>query len=485
MFEDRLIGRNHVGLLSRIIVEYDDGTNEAFVVSYNRNFTVSIEFLESVESAEQLCTNYASYLKPSMISVSVDGESCAPTVSEVTFANADMVSFTVENCFSAKKSFTQAFSTVVARFTPVDDLVVGDEEKSTFSVRIMNVDFQQVSAVNFSLFDTSRTTELSGDEFSVEQTGSEAEAEVYQVVYPTKKLRAGVVYTLQFQGYDKCGKLQSARAEVRYVRSHHRVAVRASCVRENECAYYFSENLTRRMGTLPDAQLTLEYAPLGYSFNVGLTGCVFGVAKIAKNEVVLGKRYSASVSSPSAVSDAALELLEGMTVEFWDATGFTIAARSARACTADPAGMAVRAEWVSQDAQNLSTMVASDEGSAIVKVEAKNAAEVELEVRTSAGTVVGRFSGALSATSAGILTGELSFDASGLRSGEYEIWAGYASACGERVSESVGLVLRVPYRVSAVCASGGCEADLSAFLDWTGASAAPLGVFGLSEFCSG
>ena len=56
----------------------------------------------------------------------------------------------------------------------------------------------------------------------------------------------------------------------------------------------------------------------------------------------MGKRYSASVSASSTVSDEFLELLEGITVEFWDSTGFTIAARSARACTADPAGLAAR-----------------------------------------------------------------------------------------------------------------------------------------------
>lgn len=106
VFEDRIIGRTHVGTLSRIVVEYNDSTSETFVIDYSRDYTISIEFLENVESAARLCTDYATYLKQSMISVTVDGESCAPTVSGVTFPSADTISLTVENCFSSKKQFT-------------------------------------------------------------------------------------------------------------------------------------------------------------------------------------------------------------------------------------------------------------------------------------------------------------------------------------------------------------------------------------------
>lgn len=75
---------------------------------------------------------------------------------------------------------------------------MGDDEESVFDVRIMNVNFSQVSSVNFSIFDSGRTTELTGDVFSVERTTEDAGAVVFRVTFPTKALRAGTSYTLQF-----------------------------------------------------------------------------------------------------------------------------------------------------------------------------------------------------------------------------------------------------------------------------------------------
>ena len=141
----------------------------------------------------------------------------------------------------------------------------------------------------------------------------------------------------------------------------------------------------------------------------------------------------------------------------------------------------VRAIFSTPDATNSSLAIASDEGEVQVSVQSQNAAEITLDARNGVGAVAGRFSGGIS----GDGTGTFALDASALHSGDYAVWVVYASACGESVQEATGLTIRVPYRASATCTADKCTVDLSAFTDWTGSAATPLGQFGLPDTCGG
>lgn len=316
-----------------------------------------------------------------------------------------------------------------------------------------------------------------------------------------------------------------------YTRSHHSLPVLARCASENDCIYYVNESVAKRVGTLPNVEIDLVYVPLGYDFSAEIAGNVLQIAEIEKSQVVLGKRYSVGVSaasaSGSAISDDARAIIEGMTVEFRDATGFQISARSQRACTADPAGLAaryftfvnlcqkydiettreadgtlgvvfrsvlgvestftfwlresaVRVVFSAPDAANSSLAVANDEGDVEIAVYAQNALNVAIDVRNSGGAVADRFSDGVSENG----TTTHSLDVSKLRSGDYAVWTTYTSACGEQVQETAGLTLRVPYRVPVTCTAEKCTVDLGTFNDWTGGSAAPLGAFELQDACT-
>lgn len=179
----------------------------------------------------------------------------------------------------------------------------------------MNVNFSQVSTTNFSLFDAGRTTELTGDVFSVERTTEDAGAVVFRVIFSTEKLRAGTSYTLQFQGYDLCGKLQSAGLALRYTRSHHSLSVLANCAATNDCIYYVNGSLTKHVVTLPDVEVNLVYVPLGYDFSAKIVKNALEITEIEKYQVVLGKRYSVRVpTTVTSISEDTRTIIEGMTI---------------------------------------------------------------------------------------------------------------------------------------------------------------------------
>ena len=138
-----------------------------------------------------------------------------------------------------------------------------------------------------------------GDSFSVEKTSNDSTGAIFRITCSTSKLRAGTTYTLQFQGYDLCGKLQTASTELRYTQSHITVPVLASCAAENDCTYYVNESMVKRVVSLPDVDVYLAYLPLGYNFSAKITGNTLKIAKIGKNEVTLGKHYSMTISETS------------------------------------------------------------------------------------------------------------------------------------------------------------------------------------------